>query len=296
MSINYYYDEWNNLYINEDKKDILINLYSIKLSNSSLCSLIFREKNINDYIKKILKNKNKTIDNLTNEDMHKLLVDLRSNIKLNNNQLGVIQKYFKNINEINDYIQKYSQKYGKKIIKKYNDLKLIDYELLINDNPDINFDKCINKIPKIKEYVIEYTNNYEYGYQINNKFKDSKMYYIKFYDMLMIDYDSKDLESLYPKLDKYDFLYRIYETNNGYHIYIISHKISYNNNLFIEISLELNSDKRYIIFSRYNGYITRLSPKENEEIFYHKFIKNYGTGNPNNDLNNLINILESHLE
>lgn len=296
MNIEFYYKEWYNLYIDDNKKEIILNLYRKKLSTKGCFSLIISD-NINQYLKKTLKDKNKTIDNLTNNDMHKIIVNLNSSIKISDKQLSIIKEHFPDILSINNYLKKYSQNYVKEklIDKTYKNLTLIDYNLLINENPDINFKNCLNKIPKSKDYVLEYSKNYEYGYQINEKFEDSKMYYLKFYDILVIDYDDKNLENLHKTLDKYEFAYKIYETKNGYHVYIVSHKIPYNDELSREISLSLNSDKRYIIYSKYNGYNIRLSKKDYEDKFFYKFVEDYGKGKPNEELISLIDILNSKI-
>ena len=60
----------------------------------------------------------------------------------------------------------------------------------------------------------------------------------------MIDYDNKNLEELHKLLDKYDFAYKIYETRNGYHVYITSHKIPYNDKL--STNLILHSFRSYV--------------------------------------------------
>lgn len=292
MDINKFYEEWNNLSIDNYRKDIIVNLYKKKLSSKGFIQLLFSD-NINTYLKKFLKNKNKTIDNLTNFDMHKIIVDLNSSIKLNKKQLELIKHYFPDKKIMNEYLKKNSQKYiDSSFNKNYSDLRLIDYNLLINENPDVNFEKCLQKVHKIREYIIDYNPDYEYGYQITDKFEDYKMYYLKFYDMLMIDYDNKNIDELHKLLDKYDFSYKIYETRNGYHVYITSHKISYNDKLSTEIMLSFNCDKRYIIFSKYNGYNIRLSKKNNEDSFYYKFIEDYGKGIPNKELLLLTGVLE----
>lgn len=292
MNIDKYYEEWNNLPIDNYRKQILVDLFSKKLGNMGCIELIL-SKNIEDYFKKVLKNKNKNINNLTNLDMHKLIVDLNSSIKLSENQLDKVRHHFPEIKLVNEYLKKNSQKYIKLVEKKkFNELRLIDYNLLINENPNVNFEKCLEKIPKIKEVVLKYTSDYEHGYQINENFNENKMYYLKFYDMLMIDYDNKNIEELHKLLDKYDFAYKIYETTNGYHVYVTSHKISYNEDNSTKILLNLNCDKRYIIFSKYNGYNIRLSKKKNEEKFNYKFVEDYGKGVSNGELLGLIDILD----
>lgn len=291
MNIDKYYEEWDNLEIDDYKKEIIVNLYKKKLSTKSFFKLFF-SKNINEYIKSVLKNKNKTIDNITNFDMHKLIVNLNSSIKLTSSQLNIIKQNFPDIKILNEYLKKNSQKYIQQSNKDYKDLRLIDYNLLINENPDVNFEKCLQKVHKIKDYVIKYTPDYEYGYQILN---DYNLYYLKFYDLLMIDYDNKNLEELHKLLDKYDFAYKIYETRNGYHIYITSHKIPYNDKLSTKIMLSLNCDKRYIIFSKFNGYNIRVSKKNYEDSFYYKFVEDYGRGIPDKELLSLIDILNNYV-
>jgi hypothetical protein len=106
------------------------------------------------------------------------------------------------------------------------------------------------------------------------------MIFLTFYDLLILDWDLKDgvdKEAIVPMLERFInsqsllaenkrlFLsspcFKIYETDNGVHAYLVSHRIPYNTEQSSAIMLSLCSDFFYGAFSRIRGYSSRLTPK-----------------------------------
>lgn len=118
---------------------------------------------------------------------------------------------------------------------------------------------------KVYHHPIISTINYEYGWQESNKFSENKMYYLSFFDLLMIDIDTHDLDLdfLSAKILSLKLTARLYRTTNGYHIFITSLSINHKSPLAKKILTALESDPFYNAFSYLNGFKVRLSVKEN---------------------------------
>jgi hypothetical protein len=106
------------------------------------------------------------------------------------------------------------------------------------------------------------------------------MIFLTFYDLLILDWDLKDgieKEAVVPMLERFInsqallpenkrlFLstpcFKLYETDNGVHAYLISHRVPYDTYQSSTIMLSLCSDFFYASFSRITGYSSRISPK-----------------------------------
>jgi len=174
--------------------------------------------------------------------------------------------------------------------------------------------------PWIKEHPIICEDEWEYGWQESDLCQDGKLYYLKFYNMMMIDIDinkqnnnksnnednscnnksnksnssnnqdnksnssnnqdnksnssnnqdnksnnekqiKQELISLLKKMKTLHF--RIYKTYNGYHVFITSQLIKYNDPKVMEITRLLNGDLFYAMFSNKTGFKVRLTKKLN---------------------------------
>lgn len=188
----------------------------------------------------------------------------------------------------------------KRDIQNYGDITLYEFKKIIESNDDFNFYKTIvSYVPERLQFIFEFSDIHEYGisrerYNINNF-----IYYIKFYDLLLLDYDDIDIETvkknlnLIKQLTNKKILFRIYKTYKGYHVFIISHLISYNSPEAITIAKYLNCDPWYIIYFKYYGYSIRISNKlGREEEYNHIFISEYGDGKPNKKCMKMIKIFE----
>lgn len=106
------------------------------------------------------------------------------------------------------------------------------------------------------------------------------MLYLAFYNLCMIDFDVKDGipkdnvplvltrllngQRLLPeneRLSKSPLCFKLYETDNGVHAFVVSHRIDFNSPGAIRILLETCSDIWYTAFTFINGFNIRLTPK-----------------------------------
>lgn len=136
------------------------------------------------------------------------------------------------------------------------------------------------------------------GFDLNRK-----MVYIRFYNLLMLDWDTHDgipktspvmmidrflswQENLAEndRVSKADLCFKFYETDNGIHAYIVSHKMPYYLDNSSICMVHTCSDFNYVTMSRFYGYSIRLSPKiynedfslKSDEIINSQFIQRFG--------------------
>ena len=158
-----------------------------------------------------------------------------------------------------------------KIIKKnMQELTVKDAEILLSGPEKFN--------PWIKEHPLISQDEWEYGWQESNNFEDGKMYYLKFYNMMMIDIDSHDnFDVLLNTLKRIDMRFRIYQTQGGYHVFIISSLIKYNHPDLFAISKQLGGDIYYALFAHKTGFKVRLnSKKDRQEPYIARFVCEIG--------------------
>lgn len=113
----------------------------------------------------------------------------------------------------------------------------------------------------------------------------TSMTHIKFYDLLMIDWDELDsdgtvgspktamvellerflnsqgLATENEKLSTSEMCFKLYETTNGVHAYLISHRAPYYKDSSTSLLIQTCSDVFYAAFCREYGYSVRLTPK-----------------------------------
>jgi hypothetical protein len=109
---------------------------------------------------------------------------------------------------------------------------------------------------------------------------DKKMLYIRFFDLLMLDWDDHDgipkespimivdrflkWQSNIPennRVSKGDLCFKFYETDNGIHSYCVSHRMIYFSDNSSICMVHSAADFYYTTMSRFYGYSIRLSPK-----------------------------------
>ena len=142
--------------------------------------------------------------------------------------------------------------------------------------------------------------DYEYGYQDSELCLNNRLYYLKLYDLMMIDYDDIDYQEVIKLLRPYQnyMLFSIYQTFNGYHVFIMSDTYNHNTTLSTKLMTSLGCDKYYIMFCYKNGYKIRLSPKLNrDETYIAKYIGDYGNIDLINPIcKDLLNIHNKYLK
>lgn len=178
--------------------------------------------------------------------------------------------------------------------------------------PDIR--KCYKKLSDVqqqmkilKPYVLKdaginflYSNG-EYPFVFGQSVQ-ANMIFISAYDILMLDWDVKlgiekqtavyilerFLESqrnipLSKRLFKSEPCFKIYETDNGTHAYLISEFLPHNELIASKLMIDVCSDLNYAAMKNFKGYSIRLSPKiyvdkeyTGPEYIEKQFIQNEG--------------------
>lgn len=142
--------------------------------------------------------------------------------------------------------------------------------------------------------------DYEYGWQESPLCFDNKMYYLKFYDLLMLDYDeiSYDqlIEILTPFADEHYF--EIHQTHNGYHVFLMSELLNHRDPRAKQLMIELKTDHYYMMFCYVNGYKIRLSKKlGRNETYVSRLVERFGNYEKlNHECQKLVEILHQHLK
>ena len=167
-----------------------------------------------------------------------------------------------------------------------------------------------NLNPKVYNHPIISTPIYEYGWQESNICPDNKLYYLVFYDLLMVDIDNNDLvpslnnaqlitpdstsnyiNNLDIQLKLYGLTARVYQTYNGYHIFITSHNINHKSLEAQRLMAALHCDIYYMTFSYLNGFKVRLNPKmRDDEYIAANYIATIGCQNEDNELVKLLTL------
>ena len=176
-------------------------------------------------------------------------------------------------------------------LKDYSELSVHDYDIINN---------ILQKFTlRSHDVPLKITDEYEYGYQYSKLCQDEKMNYLKFFNLLMVDYDNISLDIIKSYLDKYPQDYfAIYQTYNGYHVFLLSKEVNYASQESRQLLLSLRGDIYYILFVRNNGYKIRLSPKiTREEPYVAQFVQFYGLAdNVDNKCQQLLKIHDKFLQ
>ena len=111
------------------------------------------------------------------------------------------------------------------------------------------------------------TTDYEVGWQEQPRFENGKMAYLKFYRLLMMDFDSEesyqDAKGIMEGLTGACF--SVYKTPRGYHVFLMSNPVCYNTEEATQLMLAMGCDPCYIMYCQKSGYKIRLSAKPNED-------------------------------
>ncbi len=111
------------------------------------------------------------------------------------------------------------------------------------------------------------TDNFEIGYQISKYCEGDRMKYIKFYSLMMLDYDGIDLDNLKALLQrKIDLIegsvrFEVYQTHNGFHVFETSREWNYDSEETFNFMHFMECDKFYSLFVNKFGFKVRLSLK-----------------------------------
>lgn len=224
-------------------------------------------KNIEQWITEKLDREISTIDDVKSNEMSILIKILKSNITINTLQLLKLQQMFpmQNLN--------YYKKMVGRDINGLDELTVYEYNNLLTRQSKFTMRSI--------DIILKHTDDYEYGYQFSSLCENNKLYYIRFNNLMMLDYDAGEAETLedvekYLHMSMHDY-FAIYKTYNGYHIFVLSRQINYKDPYCYQYMLDIGSDPYYALFVKNNAFKIRLSKKNNRnEEYVAKFIKYYG--------------------
>lgn len=213
---------------------------------------------------------------LSKGEIVSLINHLKSRMPLTNDKLEFIKSKY-TWKEIQD-------RFGNKVDEEWK-LNQYHYDILFGD-----------KFKSVYvDHPIKNTMDWEYGWQESPVCENGKMFYIKFYDFMMIDYDKISLEDVLEKLKPHaeNCLFHIYKTHNGYHAYLTSHLI---NHRFAREFMEIaGCDFFYIKFAIVNGYKIRLSRKINrDEKEIETYVQTYGNGEMLEECEKFLQVIKSY--
>lgn len=218
---------------------------------------------------------------ISRKEVSLLIRELLKRTQLSNAQLDVMKQMYTDLTEVSKRL--------KRELTSWEQITVYDFRFLIK-SPD-----RFRLIPI--DRPIECHSDYEYGYQLSDYCQDSKMYYLKFYELMMLDYDGITIDqleqTLSPHFDRY--LFRIYSTHNGFHVFVVSHRIHHR--IALDTMKVLGCDIYYCLFSSKYGYKIRLSPKlHRDETFLAKYIKEIGTLPADSSLIQLMELHDAFIE
>ena len=209
-----------------------------------------------------------TIDNLetlTKTKLTKLLNKLRPMKLVSEKQIEALERFMK--------LELIKDQYN---VNSFSELTHGQYSQIMKNlfHPG-RFSLTVVDHPLISEF------DYEIGYQTSDLCEDKKMFYLKFYNLMMLDYDypdGKKEDTLKKLIEMFrEFSVRIYETHNGFHVFILSYPIDHDKDSTYNLMMFLGCDKFYCLFTRKHGYKIRLSPKiGRDENFVAKFVHEHG--------------------
>lgn len=220
-----------------------------------------------DYLTEMMRRPITSWKDLNPDEVSKAIYILKQRQKPSRPTLAEVKKLY-SIDEINQIFSK--QKYPN-LITDYEELTQGRTNLLLNQK------KRFKTI--YKDHPIEATMDYEYGWQDSPLCQDSRMSYLKFYDLLMLDYDELSYDEviaiLQPMRDSHYF--EIHQTHNGYHVFLLSELLNHRNAAATALMTRLKCDHFYILFCYDNGFKIRLSKKlDRDETFIARVVGRYG--------------------
>lgn len=213
------------------------------------------------------------LEGLTKMETNKLINKLKNISPASKKQIEVIKKM--DINIVNNIIDK-------------------DLDLLNINDVNLIFNK-INRLISIKETPIISNYNWEYGLQLNKLYDSNKFYYLKFYNLLVLDYDNITLDNVKKLLLRTNLTFRIYETFKGYHVFCTSMIFDYHTKSTINFMRYMLCDEVYSTFVYRYGFKVRLTKKHDNEQFIARYIEKIGNEDELDELLELINVHDYYI-
>ena len=278
------YKAWNNSSISDKQVEYINNLWdSIDTSKKEL---IIKDEFI---INKYLINSSFDLDNIDTSEIFILIHTLKKYAPAT---------FIQMLSVFNIYSKEDVCHILKIPLEKCSILTIKNVELLLG-GPD-------KFKPWIKEHPLICEDEWEYGWQESELCQNNRLEYLKFFNMMMIDIDidnnieisnKETLDNLMGLLKKFkNYRFRIYKSYNGYHVFITSTQIKYNDPLVMKLTKMLKGDIFYAMFAEKTGFKIRLSKKinRNEDRLY-EYIGDVGNCQEDIICKRLISIHDKYL-
>lgn len=186
-------------------------------------------------------------------------------------------------------------------------LKSNPHHRQITNYDELNYGQVQLLLGYKRRFKTQYTDHpitvdidYEYGWQESSLCENSKMYYLKFYELLMLDYDDITYDQLIEILTPFskNHYFEIHQTHNGYHVFLMSELLNHRNSKAQELMIALKTDHYYMMFCYVNGYKIRLSKKlGRDEEFISRFVSTVGDpAKLNSECQKLVEIFRDYLK
>jgi hypothetical protein len=212
-------------------------------------------------IQRLLKDDQVTLDTLPKSQIGRLISSLQREATATDKQIEIV-------------FQKISLDKIREILRR---------DVQIGDKLTIREVSFLMKTPSqftywSSEHPEKSCDRYEYGWQDSAYCEDGKMYYLKFFDLLMIDFDGIDLEQVRQKLISIpQYSYALYKTYNGFHAFVISRSIQHSDPEARFLLERMGCDRYYMLFSTKAGFKVRLTPKKDrDETVVAEYIETIG--------------------
>jgi len=282
-----------------------------EINEGILCTLMI-QNDIMEFITNLYENNEMVIENKYVNEVYSVIdipsdkmfqkikdkfIELLDNYKIEEDEItyknSIVKKYLVNSYRYTDlFDQTFINKFGQDAVDQYSRISVIQ-----GQKNDIYKDKRFNDEFKFKG-LDNWTRNVLGPYLLSNSKNQiillngplypfilgfdlsRKLLYIRFYNLMMLDWDTHDgipnsspillidrflnWQKTLPKnkqVSLEELCFKFYETDNGIHAFVVSHKmIFYLDNSSITM-VHTCSDFYYATMSRYYGYSIRLNPK-----------------------------------
>lgn len=137
--------------------------------------------------------------------------------------------------------------------------------------------------------ILESTQDYAIGIHVQHN-----TYFISYRDLLFVDYDYKPRRAIIARFCRSNagYVFRLVQTNKGYHAFLTSHPMVHNSTDSIEMLYNLRTDPAHLLGVYYRGYSVRVNKKYSKESPYRE-VARYGTGREDE---RLLALYQKHLD
>jgi len=117
----------------------------------------------------------------------------------------------------------------------------------------------------IQYHIIKSNQDYAIGYDLGHS-----LVFISYSQLLCVDYDEKSRLKIVYEFVRYhpEYLFKVVKTNNGYHVFLVSHLLDHNQWETVQLLSRLCSDPIHILNAYNRGFSIRINQKADEKYPY----------------------------